>query len=246
MTKEIQIGQGENMKQINTLFDRMDDWRHFPNYQLERRADIFFALYLSEVLETKLGFPVRPELIPEFPVRIGTIYPNISTSKSYKIDYVALSAESDKAILVELKTEGLSRRPEQDKYLCAAQNAGLISLLEGLLEIFRATNSKRKYFCLLQHLEDMGLIRIPFSMKEIMAQSRLQGADEASRQIEITTKPVETMTIYVQPNGTGAEIITFHEFAEVIQQHDDPIANRFAKSMREWAEIQAGEKSASH
>ncbi|MBL0716833.1 MAG: hypothetical protein JJV89_02180 [Desulfosarcina sp.] len=234
------------MKQINRLFDRMDAWRHFPNYQLERRADIFFALYLPEVLESKMGFPVRPELIPEFPVRIGTIYPNISTNKSYKIDYVALSVESDKAILVELKTEGLSRRPEQDKYLCAAQNVGLIKLLEGLLEIFRATNSKKKYFCLLQHLEDMDLISIPVSLKEIMTRSTLQGANEASKQIEITTKPIKVITMYVQPNGMGSDIITFHEFAEVIQQHDEPIANRFAKSMCEWAEIQAGEKPASH
>jgi len=46
------------MKQIDTLFNRMDAWRHFPNYQLERRADIFFALYLPEVLEAKLRFAV--------------------------------------------------------------------------------------------------------------------------------------------------------------------------------------------
>ena len=36
------------MKQIDTLFDRMDAWRHFPNYQLERRADVFFALVRSK------------------------------------------------------------------------------------------------------------------------------------------------------------------------------------------------------
>ncbi len=47
----------ENMKQIDTLFNRMDAWRHLPNYQLERRADLFFSLYLPEVLEAKLGFP---------------------------------------------------------------------------------------------------------------------------------------------------------------------------------------------
>jgi len=39
---------GGRMKQIDTLFDRMDAWRHLPNYQLERRADIFFAMYLPE------------------------------------------------------------------------------------------------------------------------------------------------------------------------------------------------------
>ena len=232
------------MKQIDTLFDRMDDWRHFPNYQLERRADIFFALYLPEVLEAKIGLPMRPELAPEFPVRIGTIYPNIPSYKSYKIDYVALSAAADKAVLVELKTEGLSRRPEQDKYLLSAQKAGLPALLGGLLEIFRATNAKRKYFCLLQHLESMGLLRIPMQMKNIMAGGALQGATVGSRQIEITAKTTENLIVYVQPNGNGTDIISFREFADVVRRHDDPMSQRFAVSLCEWAEIQAGEKPA--
>jgi hypothetical protein len=232
------------MKQIDTLFNRMDAWRHFPNYQLERRADIFFALYLPEVLEAKLRFAVGPELAPEFPVRIGTIYPNIPIDKSYKIDYVALSAAADKAVLVELKTEGLSRRPEQDKYLLAAQKVGLPALLEGLLDIFRATNAKRKYFCLLLHLESMGVLRIPMQMKEIMAGATLQGATDGSRQIEITAKTTESLIVYVQPNGNGPEIISFREFADVVRRHDDPVSQRFAVSLCEWAEIQAGEKTA--
>ena len=29
---------------ICDVFDRLDKWRHFPNYQLERRADIYFAV----------------------------------------------------------------------------------------------------------------------------------------------------------------------------------------------------------
>ena len=80
------------MKQINTLFDRMDAWRHLPNYQLERRADLFFSLYLPEVLEAKLGFPVADQIVPEFPVRIGTIYPDIPIDKSYKIESRQISS----------------------------------------------------------------------------------------------------------------------------------------------------------
>ena len=236
----------KNMNQIDMLFDRMDAWRHFPNYQLERRADIFFALYLPEVLEAKLGFPVRPELVPEFPVRIGTIYQNVPINKSYKIDYVALTTKADKAILIELKTEGFSLNPEQDKYLLAAQKVGLTRLLEGLLDIFRATNSKRKYFCLLQHLESMELLRIPTQMKEIMSRPTLQGVDEASRQIEVTAQARETLIVYVQPNGTGPGIIPFSEFADIVRQHDDQVSHRFAASLREWAEIQAGESSANN
>ncbi|MBD3251053.1 hypothetical protein GF380_01075 [Candidatus Uhrbacteria bacterium] len=234
------------MKQIDTLFNRMDAWRHLPNYQLERRADLFFSLYLPEVLEAKLGFPVAQGIVPEFPVRIGTIYPDIPIDKSYKIDYVAMSADADKAILVELKTEGLSRRDNQDKYLLASREAGFPALLGGVLDIFRATNSKRKYFALLEHMESMGLLRIPMEMKEIMSLPSLQGVTEASHSIEITTTATDSVIVYVQPNGTGDDIINFEDFRAVVQKHDDPVSQRFAQSLREWATVKAGESGTSN
>ena len=233
------------MTQIDTLFDRMDAWRHFPSYQLERRADLFFALYLVEVLEANLGFPLCPELIPEFPARIGTIYPDDpANNQSCKIDYVALSAARDKVVFVELKTEALSRRSEQDAYLLAAQKAGLRALLEGLLDIFRATKSKQKYYCLLAYLERMGLLRLPEGMKEIMAQPTLRGVNQASRQVEIKVDPAESLIRYVQPNGRGENVIPFRDFATVVRKHDDPVSQRFARSLLEWATVQAGEKPA--
>ena len=70
------------MDPITDLFDRLDAWRHFPNYQLERRADIFFALYLPEVLESTLGIAINPRLAPEFPVRIGTICFDMSSPRA--------------------------------------------------------------------------------------------------------------------------------------------------------------------
>jgi len=234
------------MKRIDSLFNRMDAWRHLPNYQLERRADLFFSLYLPEVLEDKLGFPVAEQIVPEFPVRIGTIYPDIPIDKSYKIDYVAMAADADKAILVELKTEGSSRRENQDKYLLASREAGFPALLGGVLDIFRATDSKRKYFTLLEHLEFMGLLWIPMEMKEIMSRTSLQGATEASYSIDITTSATDSVIIYVQPNGTGDDIISFEGFRDVVQKHDDPLSQRFAKSLREWAAVKAGDGGTSN
>ena len=131
------------MDHVMELFSRMDAWRHLPSYQLERRADLFFALYLPQVLQAKLGFPIRPELVPEFPVRSGTICPQDPTNRSSKIDYLALSADGAHAVFVELKTDNKSRRSKQDEYLLAAQEVGLSSLLEGLLNIFCATDEKR-------------------------------------------------------------------------------------------------------
>ncbi len=230
------------MKPIQTIFDRMDAWRHLPNYQLERRADLFFSLYLPEVLEAKLGCPVAPLIIPEFPVRKGTIYPDISNNQSYKIDYVAVSANAGKAVLVELKTEGMSRRDNQDKYLVASRKAGFPALLSGVFDIFRATESKRKYFALLELMESMELLRIPTDMKDIMSRSSLKGVTEASRFIEITTSVTDCVIVYVQPNGEGQDIINFDEFRTVVQKHDDPVSKRFAQSLQEWATTKAGHR----
>ena len=64
----------DKMEQLITkLFDTLDDWRNLPAYQLERRADIFFAIYLEEIIQAKFNINIE-FIIPEFPVRIGNIY----------------------------------------------------------------------------------------------------------------------------------------------------------------------------
>jgi hypothetical protein len=230
------------MELIDTLFDRMDSWRHLPSYQLERRADLFFSLYLPEVLGAKLGFPVREQVVPEFPARKGTIYPDSSDNAPIRIDYLALSADGNSAIFVELKTDRASRRAKQDDYLDAAVRVGLHSLLTGLLDVFRATSHKRKYFCLLEYLEGMGLLRIPAGVREIMTRPRLQGVVEAAHGVEITSHVSDCLVSYVEPVRTDKNSISFEEFAAVVRQHDDPLSQRFAQSLIEWSEVTAGRK----
>jgi hypothetical protein len=222
-------------------FDRLDDWRHFPDYQLERRSDIFFSLYLAEALEAKLGYGVSQELVPEFPVRIGSIFSDLRArgrkkNHSKKIDYLALSADGQTPILVELKTDAASRRAVQDEYLLAAQSVGFPALLEGLLDLFRASTAKRKYFCLLQQLQRMGLLTLPPALVDIMAAESLRGARLASRSAHVTSTPLaQPRIVYVQPFGDGPDCIGFQSFAEVVERHLDPVSQRFAASLREWA-----------
>ncbi|MFO7922445.1 MAG: hypothetical protein R6U58_01980 [Bacteroidales bacterium] len=104
------------MNKIDCIFDNLDDWRHLPAYQLERRADIFFSIYLPELLEERYGFEIEG-LVPEFPLRIGTIYPKADTNRSVKVDYLARARGSNTVVLVELKTDDRSRRSKQDWYL---------------------------------------------------------------------------------------------------------------------------------
>ena len=225
------------MNYVREVFDRMDEWRHLPSYQL----DLLFSLYIPEALEAKLGFPVGLDLVPEFPVRVGTIYPHVPINKSFKVDYLAISQAGDKAIFVELKTEGRSRRPEQDKYLSAARDVGLSALLQGVLTIFRATTAKRKYFCLLDRLARLGLLRIPDGMRDIMNRPDLHGANKASNGVEITCRANESVVVYIQPEGHGDGVISFEDFRSVVGKHDDPFSTRFAQSLAEWARVTAGE-----
>ncbi|MCX7557772.1 hypothetical protein OS187_13310 [Xanthomonadaceae bacterium JHOS43] len=135
------------MEKINKIFDRLDAWRHLPSYQLERRADLFFSLYLTEVLEEKIGKKMRG-VVPEFPVRKGVIGYQDNVYGSIKIDYVALTDDGDEVVLVELKTDGSSRNSRQDGDLKKSNGVGFNKLLQGVLDIFLLPDlpSRRKYF----------------------------------------------------------------------------------------------------
>lgn len=209
---------------IHTLFDNMDKWRHLPAYQLERRADIFFSIYLSDILSDKLNINVEG-IIPEFPIRIGSINKDTSTNQSFKVDYLIKTKDINRIILIELKTDDSSRRDGQDEYLDKAQQAGFIKLLEGVADIYKATNSKKKYGHLLGSLQKMGFVTMENNAIKVIP---------ANYTMEI---------IYIQPNNHKQQpnIISFHEVAQIINRHNDELSTRFASSLRTWAELKAGD-----
>jgi len=147
------------MNPISELFKNMDTARHLPAYQLERRADIFFSIYLPEVLVDKFHTDIEG-IIPEFPVHIGTIA-HSGSNQSFKIDYLAKA--KNKIYFVELKTDVKSKRIDQDTYLEQAKQAGMEKLLDGLRKIYKATRFKKKYHHLLVALENLGLIKLAAS-----------------------------------------------------------------------------------
>lgn len=213
------------MQQINELFDKLDNWRHLPSYQLERRADIFFSLYLPELLSRKFGLEVE-DVIPEFPIRVGTIDSNIDINKSFKVDYFAKVKSRNEVILVELKTDENSSRDKQDWYLNSAKKVGLAELLKGVVMINEATASKAKYRHLLAKLQDMGLVKL-----------RPDGS------VTVTPVDYEILIVYVQPDReSGHEnVITFKEVADIVGQHPDELSRRFSESLVRWATVKAGE-----
>ena len=240
------------MDPIAAVFDRMDAWRHLPKYQLERRSDLFFSLYLPEVLEAKLDFPVDHRVVPEFPVRKATIHAYLRGDDCCNIDYLALSATGSESVFVELKTDQASRRVQQDDYLLKAQQVGLPALLKGICSIFRATTKpyRPKWFALIRHLEEIGLLQIPVGLNDIMAGQSHRGAPAASTEVVITAPTAEPHIVYVQPqvagDGEGDVVaISFREYAEVVARHSDPVSQRFAKSLLEWAGVPAGGRAGS-
>jgi hypothetical protein len=207
---------------INQLFANLDMWRHFPAYQLERRADVFFSIFLPDYLKTERGFDVQA-IIPEFPIRVGTIHSKKEINKSFKVDYLIKVRNSNRILFIELKTDNTSRRDKQDWYLSAAKKKGMQSLLRGLQQIYRATNSKSKYRHLLRALERADLIRL---------------ADHGG--FEIIPQEIDISILYLQPTGDADSTITFDQLANFVGKKQDDLSRRFSQSLREWAVTTAG------
>src|SRR6266498_6019200 len=92
------------------IFDRLDRWRHFPVYQLERHADIFLSFYLKDLLERQYGHTIRDVVVPEFPIKrdIVNIVDNESAKASelsINVDFVLFSTDGNAVHFVELKTD---------------------------------------------------------------------------------------------------------------------------------------------
>jgi len=233
--------EADAMNIVAEIFKRMDEWRNLPSYALERRADIFFAVYLKTALEAKYNTAIKEEIIPEFPVRKATIYPNITDNRSFKIDYLAFSEDNKTAFAIELKTDIGSRREKQDDYLKAVADIGLTKLIQGLIEIFLATKLKRKYFHLFKMLEDAGIIELPSQLQPKVFSKNMRGVSPIIRKVKIIAHVGQSKVVYLQPTGDGESVITFKEFGSLIEGIDDPITQRFVESLKTWSEIKAGE-----
>ena len=136
-----------------------------------------------------------------------------------------------------------SRRPKQDCYLKRARDKELKELVDGIICISKKTEQKAKYLHLLERLSNLGLVEITHGANMTAS---LKGA-----QNKVQESGLKPTIVYVQPICSEAELkakhhirenedrICFFEFAHAIKGHG-AIANRFALSLLEWAEIDAG------
>ena len=206
------------MMTINKLFDFLDDWRNLPAYQLERRADIFFAIHLEEIIKKIIGTKIDL-IIPEFPIRIGEISErHTELNKSFKIDYLTYSKNENKVYLIELKTDQRSRREKQDWYLESASKIKVRGLVSGLLKIYKSTNQKVKYNNLLDKIEKIGWI------------------ERDNKTIKNLNIEIEPSIIYIQPLNKENEksIISFDNIIKALSDSNALLTRRFIESLEKW------------
>jgi len=233
---------------LQTIFHNLDRWRHLPAYQLERRADIFFSVYLKGMLEEFTRTELEELIIPELPIKRDIIWPDRASNQSVKVDYALFSKDRDTVFLVELKTDAASRRDSQDDYLERARRAGLPCILEGIKAIALKTNARQKYYHLLASLAELGLMSLPADMEDYLYPRARPGLTERLRQVTVEVQdPGPTLNvIYIQPQATdGARCIDFSTFATYVEQFDDPVSREFSAALRRWAEVRAGSTSPS-
>lgn len=211
---------------IDRLFTLLDKWRILPSYQLERRADIFFAIYLDKIIKSRFGDEIE-FIIPEFPVRVGDIAENLpELNKSFKIDYVAVCQTKRRVYFVELKTDQNSRRDKQDWYLKRAKEINITKLMDGIIKIYTASAQKRKYDNLIQ----------------IFRKLEWLSKDEGSGQN--ISKDYEIEVVYILPvNKENADnVISFEMIADYLSSYDDDLTIRFVQSLKEWVRNPNDEK----
>ena len=139
---------------------------------------------------------------------------------------------------MELKTDVASRRDAQDHYLEKCEELGLITILDGLTSIVKATSAHQKYFHLLSNLTELGCLSLPPELAESVYPQARSGLRKLQDQIEICVDPgeFELEVVYIQPIApeNGMEnVIGFEEMASWLEGRDD-MAQVFAEYLRRW------------
>jgi len=223
------------MNQLEAVFANLDRWRHLPNYQLERRADVFFSVYLRGLVEEITGVALEDVIIPELPIKRDLIWSDLATDKSVKVDYVLFARDRARVFFVELKTDGGSRRDAQDHYLETAKQLGFRKIVDGLCSIVRKTTAHQKYHHLLSALSGLGYVTMPADIRDFLYPAPKVGLSERLRHVHATEADSAIEVMYVQPAATlGDRCIDFDQFATFVERHDDPLSRVFASHLRRW------------
>lgn len=214
----------KSVSTTSEYFKTLRDWKQLPAYRTEPRVDSIVGFALPKIFQHAKALEVAT-VIPELPLRIGTVIPKHKdakfANKSYKVDFFVVTT-SGKNFLVEFKTDSGSRRKKQDKYLKAAKTVGLKAIISGILKIYSKTTYKDKYQYLLAKLEKVGLV-----------ESR--GSNYA-----LNVKFDNLNILYIQPHekdgDENRDIMDFETVANAIKDEfrGDEFMQTAAQTLRSW------------
>ena len=218
----------------------LDRWRHLPAYQLERRADILFAMFLPEVLARHFELEAEPTIVPEFPIK------QLTNFRSKNVDYFAYASDGKHSFLVELKTDMASVSEVQKERLKEAAGEGLAKLVCDTVKVAIRSPRQQKYVHLLWRLQELDLLSGVESVFDWAFPIVRRGVKRKLSDVKVTDhKDVQdTKLVYVAPcEVAGVNTIDFNEFAEVIKKRGaDSTRRTFACYLKNWAAECAGSR----
>ena len=83
-------------------------------------------------------------------------------------------------------------------------------------------------------LSQLEFLQMPGDLENWLYPSSRPGLKEKLGQIEVADVTPDILVLYLQPLGDGGNVITFREFADYVAEFDDPVSQRFARSLRDW------------
>lgn len=253
---------------VSRILSQVDEWRHLPAYQLERRVDVLFGMMLPTVIGVK--FEVNPEdcrVIPEFPLHKGKLGIK-KNNQSLNVDFaVFFEKEATKHLcLVELKTDQKSIKVEQIETMEQAREAGARKLLVGLLEAANSSAEPRKYAHLIWKLHEIGCIELSDrdGFRNMPMKERRPGLTGKTGQLNKTNVSKAWSDAVIDLIGIvprelvkeknikafekeGFLHLTFDELAGIVREatvHPFGVefAETFASFLNRWNTVAAGEK----
>lgn len=216
---------------IAKLLERMNEWRFYPKFQLERHFDILLSFVLPELLaqivmddkqkmlDCLSGYSEAlraSTIIPEFPLPLSLLYSNKKGYLANAVDFAVFIPNADlktinKVLFIELKTDEASARDTQTQYMHKIHTEGWIfrHWLDSIINtILNSPQNARKYLFLLQKLNDLGLLKeleemfLEFQSKHILYKAKYL----SSNNISSHANKLECCSLVIAP-GSAVEKI---------------------------------------
>ena len=243
-------------KQIEELFKYLDQSRHQPDFRLEPQVAPFFASSLPKILRKKMGVSICETIIPEFPIRKGSLKgEDPKDNASYWVDYVAFSKDGSEVFLVELKTDqnsfddkhGEKQRKTYKKVKCE----NFHNLIEGVKILAKNPNNdkqtRNKYIHLLAHIARSPYKPNSDKLKSVIKVAYLKkGFRKNSLREEINTldfplgdPKTKPKVVYILPKTPDVDIdsfeyINFKEVGNTLSSRGNELERTFAKYLKKW------------